>query len=169
MKKLEENWAKHEKQMSLRLAIMPRNPIITARTVIIKQNCYIHLWKVYWSAVVLENSICKQFGQINTPAKRETEENSFLSKKARQWQQKFCWLLYFPSYSASILRRLNATLFIIKNIIIFLNMTKSLPKLKAPICCRFLTFSCRCRNFMVATLSFVPISFRLAVSTPCLP
>ena len=29
--KLEENLAKHEKQMSLSLAIMPRNPIITVR------------------------------------------------------------------------------------------------------------------------------------------
>ena len=42
-KKLEENLAKHEKQISLSLAIMPRNPIIIARMVIIKQNCYIHL------------------------------------------------------------------------------------------------------------------------------
>ena len=41
--KLEENLAKDEKQMSLSLAIMPRNPIITARAVIIMQNCYIHL------------------------------------------------------------------------------------------------------------------------------
>ena len=41
--KLEENLAKHEKQMSLSLAIMSRNPIITARAVIIMQNCYIHL------------------------------------------------------------------------------------------------------------------------------
>ena len=39
--KLAENLVKHEKQMSLSLAIMPRNPIITA--VIIMQNCYIHL------------------------------------------------------------------------------------------------------------------------------
>ena len=31
MKKIEENLAKHEKQMSLSLAIMPTNPIITAR------------------------------------------------------------------------------------------------------------------------------------------
>ena len=31
MKKLEENLAKHEKQMSLSLPIMPRNPIITAQ------------------------------------------------------------------------------------------------------------------------------------------
>ena len=41
--KLEENLAKHEKQVSLSLAIMPRNPIITARAVIIMQNSYIHL------------------------------------------------------------------------------------------------------------------------------
>ena len=41
--KLEENLAKHEKQLSLSLTIMPRNPIITARAVIIMQNCYIHL------------------------------------------------------------------------------------------------------------------------------
>ena len=42
---LEENLAKHEKQMSLTcsLAIVPRNPIITACTVIIMQNRYIHL------------------------------------------------------------------------------------------------------------------------------
>ena len=33
--KLEESLAKHEKQMSLSLAIMSRNPIITARAVII--------------------------------------------------------------------------------------------------------------------------------------
>ena len=31
----EENLAKHEKQMSLSLAITPRNPIIAARAVII--------------------------------------------------------------------------------------------------------------------------------------
>ena len=43
MKKIEENLANYEKQMSLSLAIMPRNPIITARAVIIMQNCYIHL------------------------------------------------------------------------------------------------------------------------------
>ena len=41
--KREENLANHEKQMSLSLEIMPRNPIITARAVIIVQNCYIHL------------------------------------------------------------------------------------------------------------------------------
>ena len=41
--KPEENLAKHVKQMSLSVAIMPRNPIITARMVIIMQNCYIHL------------------------------------------------------------------------------------------------------------------------------
>ena len=41
--KREENLANHEKQMSLSLAIMPRNPIITVRAVIIMQNCYIHL------------------------------------------------------------------------------------------------------------------------------
>ena len=41
--KLEEKFAKHEKQMSLSLAIIPRNPIITVRAVIIMQNCYIHL------------------------------------------------------------------------------------------------------------------------------
>ena len=41
--KFEKILAKHEKQMSLSFAIMPRNPIITARAVIIKQNCYIHL------------------------------------------------------------------------------------------------------------------------------
>ena len=41
--KLEENLAKHEKQMLLSLAIMPRNPIITACAVIIVQNCHIHL------------------------------------------------------------------------------------------------------------------------------
>ena len=41
--KREENLAKHEKQMSLGLAIIPRNPIITARAVIIMQNCYICL------------------------------------------------------------------------------------------------------------------------------
>ena len=41
--KLEENLAKHEKQMPLGLAIMSRNPIITVRAVIIMQNCYIHL------------------------------------------------------------------------------------------------------------------------------
>ena len=31
--------------MSLSLAIMARNPIITVRAVIIMQNCYIYLWK----------------------------------------------------------------------------------------------------------------------------
>ena len=41
--KLEENLAKHEKQVSPSLAIMPRNPIIPARAVIIMQNSYIHL------------------------------------------------------------------------------------------------------------------------------
>ena len=41
--KREENLAKHEKQMWLSLAIVPRNPIITAREAIIMQNCYIHL------------------------------------------------------------------------------------------------------------------------------
>ena len=41
--KLEENLAKHEKQMSLSLAVMTRNPIITAHAVIVMQNCYIHL------------------------------------------------------------------------------------------------------------------------------
>ena len=41
--KLEENLAKDVKQMSLSLAIMPRNPKITAHAVIIMQNCYIHL------------------------------------------------------------------------------------------------------------------------------
>ena len=41
--KREENLVKHEKQMSLSLVIMPRNPVITARTVIMMQNCYIHL------------------------------------------------------------------------------------------------------------------------------
>ena len=43
MKKFEENLAKHDKQMSLSLTIMPRNPLITARAVIIMQNCCIHL------------------------------------------------------------------------------------------------------------------------------
>ena len=42
-----ENLAKHEEQMSLSLAITPRNPIITVHTVIMMQNCYIHLWKLY--------------------------------------------------------------------------------------------------------------------------
>ena len=37
---LEENWAKHEKQMRLSLAITPRNPIIT-------HNSYIRLSKLY--------------------------------------------------------------------------------------------------------------------------
>ena len=50
--KIEVNWAKHEKQMRLSLAIMPRNPIITARVVIIMQNCYIHLWKLYYACMV---------------------------------------------------------------------------------------------------------------------
>ena len=40
--KLGEKLAQHEKQMSLSLAIIPRNPVITARAVIIMQNCYIH-------------------------------------------------------------------------------------------------------------------------------
>ena len=40
---LEENLAKHGKQMWLSFAITPRNPIITARVVIIMQNCCIHL------------------------------------------------------------------------------------------------------------------------------
>ena len=37
---LEENLAKREKQMWLSLAIMPRNPSVTARAVIIMQNSY---------------------------------------------------------------------------------------------------------------------------------
>ena len=41
--KLEENLAKHEKEMSLSLVIMPKNLIITTHAVIIKQNCHIHL------------------------------------------------------------------------------------------------------------------------------
>ena len=41
--KLEENLAKNEKQMSLSLAVMPRNPIINARAVVIMPNHYIHL------------------------------------------------------------------------------------------------------------------------------
>ena len=41
--KPEENLAKHKNQMSLSLAIMPRNPIITAPAVIMMQNYYIHL------------------------------------------------------------------------------------------------------------------------------
>ena len=45
--KLERNLAKHEKQVSLSLAIVTRNPIIIARAVIIIQNCYIHLRKLY--------------------------------------------------------------------------------------------------------------------------
>ena len=45
--KLEENLAKHEKQMSLSIAIMSKSPIITARAVIIKQNFYNHLQKLY--------------------------------------------------------------------------------------------------------------------------
>ena len=40
--KLGEKLDKHEKQMSLSLAIISRNRIITARTVIIMQNCYVH-------------------------------------------------------------------------------------------------------------------------------
>ena len=41
--KLEENLATNEKQLSLSLAVLPRNPIITARAVIKMQNCFIHL------------------------------------------------------------------------------------------------------------------------------
>ena len=44
---LEKNWAKHETQMRLSLAITPRNPIITARAVIIMHNYYIRLSKLY--------------------------------------------------------------------------------------------------------------------------
>ena len=48
---LEENWAKHEKQMRLSWAITPRNPIITSRAVIIMviimHNSYIRLSKLY--------------------------------------------------------------------------------------------------------------------------
>ena len=45
--KLEENFAKHEKKMLLSLAITPKNPINISRAVIIMQNSYIHLWKLY--------------------------------------------------------------------------------------------------------------------------
>ena len=50
--KLEENLAKHEKKMSLSLAIMTRNPIITTRAVIIMQNCYIHPLKIILKLIV---------------------------------------------------------------------------------------------------------------------
>ena len=55
--KLEEKSAKHEKQMSLSLAIVPRNPTITARAVIIMQNCYIHLWKLHQFPLEVQRSI----------------------------------------------------------------------------------------------------------------
>ena len=42
-----ENLAKHEKEMSLSLAIMSKNPIITACAVIIMENCYNHLRKLH--------------------------------------------------------------------------------------------------------------------------